>query len=76
MSVNDVNDRTTTRVEVIDAVGSVFDEGAISRSDLVAVAETAGVRSGVIGVLRRLPDGVYRRPADMWTALPDVPIEA
>lgn len=75
MNSNDIGERTATRVEVIDAVGTAFDNGPLSKSELVAAAEMANSSVGVVGVLRRLPDGIYRRPADMWSALPDVPIE-
>lgn len=75
MNSNDIGERTGSRVEVVDAVGTAFDCGPLSKSDLVSAAEMVNSSDDVVSVLRRLPDGIYRRPADMWTALPDVPIE-
>lgn len=76
MSENDSGKHTTTRIEVIDAVGSMFNNGALSKSQLVAAAEMANSPAGVVSVLRLLPDGQYHRPSDMWTALPSIPIES
>ena len=66
---------TVTRVEVIDAMETAFKQAPLTKEDLVAAAEHAGVRQPIIELLERLPRRIYRRPADMWDELPAVPIE-
>jgi hypothetical protein len=69
------NTITVTRVEVIDAIETAFKKAPLTKEDLVAAAEHAGVRRPIIELLERLPRRIYRRPADMWDELPAVPIE-
>jgi hypothetical protein len=69
------NTVTVTRVEVIDAIETAFKKAPLTKEDLVAAAEHAGVRQPIIELLERLPRRIYRRPADMWDELPAVPIE-
>lgn len=64
-----------TRVEVIDTIASAFDHAPLTRGELIRAAELAAVRQPVVELLERLPERAYRRPADMWDELPDVPIE-
>lgn len=60
---------------MIDAVETAFDHAPLDRGELIRAAEHAGVRGPVVELLERLPERTYRRPADMWDELPDVPIE-
>ena len=64
-----------TRVEVIDTVASAFEHAPLTRGELILAAELAAARLPVVELLERLPERAYRRPADMWDELPDVPIE-
>lgn len=64
-----------TRVEVIDTIASAFDRAPLTRGDLIRAAEHAAARPPLVELLERLPERAYRRPADMWDELPDVPIE-
>ena len=64
------NTVTVTRVEVIDAIETAFKKAPLTKEDLVAAAEHAGVRRPIIELLERLPRRIYRRPADMWDELP------
>lgn len=75
-----MNDLTTersavTRVEVIDTIASAFDHAPLTRGDLIRAAEHVTARHPIVELLERLPERAYRRPADMWDELPDVPIE-
>lgn len=64
-----------TRVEVIDTIASAFDHAPLSRGELIRAAEHAAAPQPIIELLEQLPERAYRRPADMWDELPDVPIE-
>ena len=46
---------TVTRVEVIDAIETAFKKAPLTKEDLVAAAEHAGVRQPIIELLERLP---------------------
>ena len=64
-----------TRVEVIDTIASAFDHAPLTRGGLIRAAEHAAAPRPIVELLERLPERAYRRPADMWDELPDVPIE-
>jgi hypothetical protein len=65
-----------TRVEIIDHIGLAFVGASVSTPELVAVAQQAGARPEVLALLGRLPHRRFERPHDLWTELPEVPIEA
>ena len=64
-----------TRVEVIDTIIIAFDDAPLTRGALIRAAEHAAAPRSVVELLEQLPERAYRRPADMWDELPDVPIE-
>lgn len=66
---------TVTRIEVIDAIETAFATAPLSKHQLLAAAEHTAVRTQVIELLEQLPERIYRRPADLWDELPNVPIE-
>jgi hypothetical protein len=68
-------DDPVTRVEIVDHIGHAFSGAAASKADLLLEAERAGGRAQVLDVLRLLPDRRFHRLQDLWTELPDVPIE-
>lgn len=64
-----------TRIEVIDHLKSAFDSTAATKSDLLAEARNTGARAQVVELLQSLPERRFLRPNELWTELPDVPIE-
>lgn len=67
--------RPVTRVEVVDHLASAFGGGPLTKHALACEAERAGARPEVLKLLRGLPDRRFSRPQDLWTELPQVPIE-
>jgi hypothetical protein len=64
-----------TRIEVLDFVGEAFDQGPPDREALIATAARDGAREVLLALLRRLPEGSFNQPADLWPHLPDVPVD-
>ena len=64
-----------TRVEVIDTIAGAFEHAPLTRGQLISAAEHAAAPRNVVELLERLPERAYRRPADMWDELPNIPIE-
>ncbi|MEX2133119.1 MAG: DUF2795 domain-containing protein, partial [Acidimicrobiia bacterium] len=55
-----------TRLEIAEAVGAVFEDGAASQDEILAAAVDAGTRPEVIDALRELPPGRYGRLNHLW----------
>jgi len=68
-------DQKVTRLEVAEAVRSVFGGGGATRDEIVATADSAS-RPEVVAVLRGLPDRRYSRLNELWEELHDVPVGA
>jgi hypothetical protein len=64
-----------TRIEILDAVEEVFDMPPVSAVDLVETARARGSRPQVLDTLRRVPGKQFRHPVELWTHLPDLPID-
>lgn len=60
---------------MIDHLESAFDSTTATKSDLLAVARHTGARAQVVELLQSLPERRFSRPNELWTELPDVPIE-
>jgi len=63
-----------TRVELLNHIEAAFASGPASRGDLLQSAINTHARPDVLEMLRRLPDGEFRQPRDLWRELVDVPI--
>ena len=64
-----------TRIDIADTIGDVFDQPPVSRTELLATAESAQADPTVIDALERLPEGNYSMLRDLWRHLDDVPVE-
>jgi hypothetical protein len=64
-----------TRTEILDLVDGAFDGEMPRTEDLVTVAIEHDARPAVIDVLRSLPSQPFQNRADLWTYLPDLPVE-
>lgn len=65
-----------TRSQVAEHVGKAFSNlGTTSKSDLVHQAKETGANSGVIELLKNLPDRNFANLRDLWSVLPVMPIE-
>ena len=62
-----------TRMEIAEAVGSVFGNSGAVRGEIVAAASEAG-RPEVVAVLQGLPERRYTKLNDLWEELHDVPV--
>lgn len=69
-------ERPVSRVELLDQLGRAMDARPFTKHDLVEAAAGAGARQGVVDLLHELPDRRYHHPRDLWSELPDVPVEA
>lgn len=68
-------DQKVTRLEIADAVRTVFEGGGATRDEILAAAASAG-RPQVVDVLKGLPDRSYGRLNELWEELHDVPVGA
>ena len=66
---------TSTRTLIADRLTGAFDNVPAKKEALLAHAGGTGANDGVMLTLNRLPDRTYATLRDLWTALPDVPIE-
>lgn len=64
-----------TRTEILDLVEGAFDGVPPRGEDLVIAAIEQDARPAVIDVLRSLPSQPFRNRTDLWTYLPDLPVE-
>ena len=64
-----------TRTEILDLVEGAFDGEAPRTEDLVTRAIEHDARPAVIDVLRSLPSQPFQSRTDLWTYLPDLPVE-
>lgn len=67
--------RPVTRMEIAEHIADAFDGDAVHRIDVLQAAGEDGARSEVVRVLERLPQRRYYRLTDVWSVLPDVPVE-
>jgi hypothetical protein len=64
-----------TRTEILDCVETAFDDGVPRKEDLVTAAIERDARPAVVDTLRSLPAQPFRNRTDLWTHLPDLPVE-
>lgn len=64
-----------TRTEILDLVDGAFDGQPPRTEDLVTAAIEHDARPAVIDVLRSLPSQPFQNRTDLWTYLPDLPVE-
>ncbi|QUC01954.1 MULTISPECIES: DUF2795 domain-containing protein [Cellulosimicrobium] len=63
----------TTRLQLADAVGDLFQYGPATHDELVAYARDGGASEHVIASLQRLPDRSFKDLRELWLHLPDLP---
>jgi hypothetical protein len=56
-------------------VGAFAQTGSVSKADLIRRAQETDGPDGVLVTLLSLPDRSYRDLNELWTTLPDLPIE-
>jgi hypothetical protein len=64
-----------TRTEILDLVDRAFEGRPPHTEDLVTMAIEYDARPAVVDVLRSLPSQPFQNRADLWTYLPDLPVE-
>jgi hypothetical protein len=64
-----------TRMEIVDVVHAAFENGGAERSEVLATAVARGARPQVLETLERLPDRRFSELRELWTELPEVPVE-
>lgn len=64
-----------TRSEVVDAIALAFDAPQASTADLITAALRSSARPEVVDLLHGLPSREFTRPHDLWTHLPEIPLE-
>lgn len=65
----------TTRIDVAESVVDLFFYGPAAKEELVQYAEDGGAPDHVLDALERLPDRKFARLSDLWSFLPDLPVE-
>lgn len=65
---------SVTRVQVVGFMEGVFDQGALTTAALVQCAASAGAPPGVLAVLDRLDDRLFRDVRELWRYLPELPV--
>lgn len=63
-----------TRVEIINAVGTVFGRSGVTKQEIITAAIQEETRDVVLAALPRLPERTFSHVRDLWDHLPDVPI--
>lgn len=66
---------SVTRTEILDLVEAAFHGEPPRTDDLVTIAIQHDARPAVIDVLRSLPSQPFPNRTDLWTYLPDLPVE-
>lgn len=74
-NTSEIRTGPVTRTEILDAVDHAFDAGTPLRDDLITAAIASDARPPVIDVLRGLPAQSYAKRSDLWTHLPEIPVE-
>ena len=65
-----------TRSQIAGHVEKTFTQlGTTSKSDLIRQAQVTGANSAVLEALLNLPDRNFANLRDLWSVLPDMPIE-
>jgi hypothetical protein len=64
-----------TRLEIADHIETAFTGPARTKEDLLASAVASHARPDVLAALQTLPDRRYGALRDLWSHLPEVPVE-
>jgi hypothetical protein len=67
--------KTVTRLEIADMVGDAFGPAGADRAAVLATATANGAHPAVLDKLRELPDRRFRSMRELWSHIPDVPID-
>jgi hypothetical protein len=73
-SQNSQSAHVVTRVEIIDAVGTVFGRSGATKQEIIAAASQKEGRDDLLAALQRLPERSFSHVRDLWDHLPDIPI--
>jgi len=64
-----------TRMGILDLVEDAFGRDGATRSDILQTARDNRADLPTLATLERLQDRRFRSVRDLWTDLPDVPVE-
>jgi hypothetical protein len=64
-----------TRSEIADHIEGAFRGPARTKGELLASAEATDARPDVLATLQTLPERRYGALRDLWSHLPEVPVE-
>lgn len=67
--------RPVTRTEILDLIDAAFEDDIPRTEDLVTAAIQQDARPAVIDILRSLPVQPFQKRTDLWTYLPELPID-
>jgi hypothetical protein len=64
-----------TRMAIADHVSGAFASGGARKADLLAVAASTKAPPPILHQLAELPDRQFAHLRDLWTLMPEVPVE-
>ncbi|MDQ1304576.1 MAG: hypothetical protein QG671_403 [Actinomycetota bacterium] len=70
-----MNSSITRTIIAGHVAGAFAATGAASKADMILRAQETGGNDAVLRALLALPDRTYLHMRELWTAMPDVPIE-
>ena len=63
------------RIQIADLVADAFGPAGADRSEVLAAAVAGGASPELLAALERLPDRSFATMRDLWSYLPDVPVD-
>lgn len=63
------------RIQIADLVADAFGPSGADRSQILAAAADGGAPPELLAALERLPDRSFATMRDLWSFLPDIPVE-
>ena len=75
VQANDDAEGPVTRMEILDAITDAFASPPATKDQIVAAAEDSRSRRDLVALLSQLPNSTFSDVRDLWSYLPDVPVD-